>query len=290
MQGPRAAETSRGRVWLGQFSVSVATEFGPRVTGLRLAGGPNLLAELGPDIRIENPDLGDYHFRGGHRLWVAPEVPEVTHVPDEIKCEVTVGGTSIMIDSGSDQAGFAKTLTLTGEGNQLVVDHTLTWTGSGEVDASPWAITQFPVGGTAILPLRPLHGRSGLQADRSIVLWPYTNLSDPRITITDKALLLDARAGGQIKVGIGPDPGRLGYLRSGYLFSKSFETVAGASYPDRGAVGQVFANDDFCELESLGPLTRMGPGARTTHREVWQVTECPDIGSALELLLGEAPA
>ena len=40
-----------------------------------------MFAQLGPEAVITH-DTGIYHFRGGHRLWVAPEVPEVTYASD----------------------------------------------------------------------------------------------------------------------------------------------------------------------------------------------------------------
>ncbi|MGD0879845.1 MAG: hypothetical protein ABSA01_17110 [Anaerolineales bacterium] len=53
---------------------------GPRIVRLTLPGRPNLLAEL-PDAALET-SLGTYNFRGGHRLWCAPESLPGTYNPD----------------------------------------------------------------------------------------------------------------------------------------------------------------------------------------------------------------
>ena len=59
----------------------VTVSCGPRIIGLSFKGGDNILAVL-PEARYETPSGKEYRFRGGHRLWHAPEHPEHTYVPD----------------------------------------------------------------------------------------------------------------------------------------------------------------------------------------------------------------
>ena len=61
--------------------ITVATEVGPRILGIKRPGGANLFAEL-PGIVIETDD-GPFSFYGGHRLWRAPEVAATTYLPDD---------------------------------------------------------------------------------------------------------------------------------------------------------------------------------------------------------------
>jgi hypothetical protein len=49
---------------LGPYEVVAAVGFGPRVTGLTGNGSGQLLARLGPEVRIDNPESGTYVFRG----------------------------------------------------------------------------------------------------------------------------------------------------------------------------------------------------------------------------------
>jgi hypothetical protein len=136
------------------------------------------------------------------------------------------------------------------------------------------------------MPLRAEEGRPGLQADRSLVLWPYTDLDDRRLELRSGAVIVRARPGPALKVGTGPDPGRLGYLREGFIFVKTFPGAGEGEYPDRAAVGQVFVNEDFCELESIGPLAHLDDGGEVTHRETWEILDCPDVDTALALVAG----
>ena len=78
-----------------------------------------------------------------------------------------------------DRAGLLKEISVsaTAGGDAVVVEHVLTRRGR-PVDVAPWAITQLPLGGTAIVPVDGPDG--GPQANRSLVLWPYTDLGDDR--------------------------------------------------------------------------------------------------------------
>jgi hypothetical protein len=269
---------------LGEYSVTVNDDFGPRVLGFRLDGGPELLVRLGPEASLKSP-AGTVHLRGGHRLWVAPEEPRQTHVPDDDPCQVGVDEGHLRIRGPIDAAGFIKELELWEEDGSLIVEHRLHRSAPEPVEVAPWAITQLPPGGVAIL---PVVGRAGspYQADRSLVIWPYSSLADGRLAFRDSAILIDAASGPPTKFGTGPAPGRLGYLRDGWLFTKSVTPEDGrASYPDRGAVAQVYVNDTFCELESLGRLNMMGVGDVAVHREAWRAVECPHLDTAVEVTL-----
>lgn len=266
---------------LGAYEVTVATEFGPRLTNVRLAGGDDLLLRLPPDLTVDG-----FRFRGGHRLWATPEVPSITYAADDHPCRVEEEDGRILVSAPPDAAALAKQIELTADGDGLVVDHRLTWTGPGSITLGAWAITQVPLGGKAIVPLRGVDGTPALQADRSLVLWPYTDLSDDRLALFASAALITAEARPTaFKVGTGPAPGQVGYLRDGWLLTKTFAPAGNGDYADRGAVAQVFTNQRFCEVESLGPMMELSTGATVAHRETWHIERCPDIETAIERVM-----
>jgi hypothetical protein len=271
---------------IGRYRVAVATGFGPRVTGLAIDGGRELLAVLDPGIGLALDGGGFYRFHGGHRLWAAPEVPEVTYAPDDHECSVIRDGEALTVSAPVDRAGLVKELSVkaVAEGDALVVEHRLTRRG-GPVDVAPWAITQFPLGGTAILPV--LGPGGGSQANRSLVLWPYTDLRDDRLGWRGDFVVIEAVDGPPVKMGSGPAPGRIGYLHQGSLFVKEVPAATEGTHPDRGAVAQVYVGQGFCELESVGPLAALGDGASTTHREMWTVVDCGDLDDACAIVLAD---
>lgn len=273
---------------LGPYLVEAATRFGPRLVSLRREEGPELFAQLSDDVAIDLPDSEPYRFHGGHRLWAAPEVPAITYAPDDHTCVVSAGEDELTITAPADGAGLVKQLTVSLDGIRLVVDHELSNVGSEPASVAPWAITQFRLGGVALLPTGPRNAPDALAADRSLVVWPYTNLADPRLSWEERAAIVDAVAGPRFKIGSGPSPGRLGYLIDRQLFTKEIPPARAGTYPDRGAVGQVFVDSYFCELESVGRIAAVEPGSPITHREVWEVTDCPDVATAYRRLVDEA--
>ena len=275
-------------VHLGPYTVAAATGFGPRLLSLSHKDGPEMFAHLADDAVIESHPGGEvYRLHGGHRLWAAPEVPSITYAPDEHACDVVTGPDTISIAAPTDRAGLAKRLVISLDGDRLVVDHYLTNRRNEPLAIAPWGISQLRLGGTALLPVAPAATDDDLLADRSLVLWPYSNLGDPRLSLTEHAVVAEATPGPRLKLGSGPNPGQLGYLFEGFLFTKQVTPATTGTYADRGAVGQVFIDEICCELESLGPLTTVETDATIAHTEVWEVSPCPDLAEARRRVTGD---
>jgi len=271
---------------LGPYRLSVATGFGPRVLGMRLGAGPEIFANLSPEVVIDLPGSGTYTFRGGHRLWASPEIPGVTYAPDDEPCRVVSEEDDVVIIGPTDRAGLTKSIAIHLAGDRLVVDHTLGNAGTASREVGPWAITQLRLGGVALVPTgSPV--ADGPQASHSLILWPYTDLSDPRLSWRLGSLVVEAKAGPPLKLGVGPAPSRLGYLIDGHVFIKELPPSGPGVYPDRGAAAQIYLNEDFCELESVGPVSALEPGASISHREVWVVETCEDVDAAHRRVVGE---
>jgi len=263
---------------LGDYQLEIAIDFGPRVIGLRNQAGPEVLARLGPDARISHPG-GVYRFHGGHRLWAAPEMPEITYANDDHPCHVDLGDESVRISAEPDAAGMRKEMTVIVQDQSLIVDHSLTRVAGDGDDMAAWAITQLPPGGTALLPVEGPD--TGPLPNRGLVLWPYTSLTDERIRYVDRGLELEVSSETPAKFGTGPQRPVLGYLRDGWLFVKEVVSSTEGQVPDLGAGSQVYVGQGFCELETLGALTS-GSAALLTER--WSLHPCDDLEKAWDLL------
>ena len=115
---------------------------------------------------------------------------------------------------------------------------------------------------------------AGLLPNRHISIWPYTKINDPRINLRDDCILIKAASAlPPVKIGYFNPDGWQGYWIDGTLFVKRYDTNPGASYPDNGCNTETYCNDLFIELESLGPLTKLAPGATITHNETWEIFE-----------------
>jgi len=254
--------------------VDFLAEAGPRVVRLFLAGSnENLLAEL-PDVRWDTP-YGAYHARGGHRLWHAPEAFPRSSIPDDTAPtieEVTDGVR--LVQPTEEPTGVQKVMEIHLHGGRpaLTLEHRLGNEGPGPVELAPWAITQLPLGGVAVLPQRA--GRQdcpGLNPDRHLVAWPYTHWQDPRLLLRDDYLLVRADPWpAPWKMGYFNRLGWVGYLRREVFFCKRFDPCPGKPHADLGCNVEVYCNDLFVELETLGPLCRLEPGESTSHVERWE--------------------
>jgi hypothetical protein len=247
-------------------SVLVTVSAGPRVLGL-FGVGENVMAVL-PGAGLERPGGTRFAFIGGHRLWAAPEVPEVTYAPDDRPCEVTEVDAGARVTAPADDVGLIRSLEIRASDDGWIVDHAIRNASDAPITIAPWAITQLRPGGEARLPLGARG--TGLQADRSLVLWPYTRLDDPRLSVEGDAVRIQAREGdGATKLGAAPGAGRVSYTLGDEVFEKRIAVVPSGTYADRGAAVQVYVGDGFCELETLGPVRAVGPGERVEHRERW---------------------
>lgn len=273
------------RFTLGRYALEVATEFGPRVTGLHVGDGPNLLAVLSPDVVVGEAS-DPYRFMGGHRVWASPEIPDIAYAPDQHECSVSGDGDLVIVAAPPDRAGIVKELSVTLLGQSLEVVNRLLFTRDLDLRLAAWSITQLPQGGRAIMPL--VAEDTAPLPNRSLVLWPYTSLADRRLSFSDEAVILEGSGEDPIKLGIGPSPGRLGYWRDGHLFVKTVTNTGRDESFDMGAVAQVYVGAGFCELESVGEPASATVGAVASVTEVWAVAECPDPEMAVRLTLGDS--
>ena len=63
--------------------------------------------------------------------------------------------------------------------------------------------------------------------------------------------------------------GKAAYARNGHLFVKTFPHIAEADYRDLNCAVEVFTNEQFLEVETLGPLVNLIPGETVEHVEQW---------------------
>jgi hypothetical protein len=153
------------------------------------------------------------------------------------------------------------------------VKHVLRNDGLWPVELAPWAITQLALGGVAVLPqtIGPIDA-AGLLPNRHIVLWPFTQLGDRRLELHDDFCLVHGRA--QLppcKIGYMNRRGWVGYLHHDVFFVKRFYPQVAQPHPDFGCNAEVYVNNLFLELETIGSLRCLAPGQSVSHIEQWEI-------------------
>lgn len=255
----------------------VATlDVGPRILHFSTPGGQNVFKtythELGGRGETE------WMIRGGHRFWIAPEDLERTYHRDNLPVEHTqnLATGEVVIESTQETGGrIQKTLgiTVAADAPRVTVRHTARNIDSVPLEFSVWALSVMAPGGIEIIPQPRLgeHPRD-LLPNRSMILWPYTDLSDPRWRIGRDFFTLSQRPGlPPAKIGLAHRMRWVAYALGHSLFVKTFEYLEGEIYPDSGCNFETFTNSNMLEIESLAPLKTLAPGEEFTHIEHWSL-------------------
>jgi hypothetical protein len=252
----------------------ITLDVGPRVISYKKPGGENVFKNYAEHIGTRGES--EWLNRGGHRFWLAPE-NERTYALDNspVKHEVLGEGSVRLVDESAARFGIRKELSisLAPDSSQVTLEHSAVNESGEPAQLATWALSVMIPGGLELIPLPPLgeHPRD-LLPNRTIVAWPYTDLSDPRWRFG--ALLITLRQtgdGAPAKLGLAHREKWIGYLTRSDLFIKTFVHEEGAAYPDFGCNFETFTNSDMLEIESLGPLRTLAPGESVAHTERWHL-------------------
>jgi hypothetical protein len=245
----------------------------PRIVRLIPAGKKNIFADLGKES-LTTP-YGDFYFRGGHRLWHAPEAFPRTYIPDNAGATIRAIKDGVqIIQPVEPETHIVKSIEIALDPGkaQVALNHTLRNDGSEAVLIAPWALSMMRLDGVAIIP-QPVGDESVKLPNRNLVLWPYASVNDSRLQLSDEAIIVHTEAKTPpLKLGCFCPQGWMGYWIDGTFFVKRFANPdAVRNYPDWGCNVEIYCNDKFIELETLGPLTNLKSGVSVSHIETWEL-------------------
>jgi hypothetical protein len=257
----------------GQLELIATTDVGPRLLHLARPGGTNLFKEW-PD-QLGKTGGEEWRIYGGHRLWHAPEVRPRTYAPDNDPVQVDWDGRRLRLTQRVEAStGLQKEIEVALSTNQpaATVTHRLHNRSQWDIEVAPWALTVCQGPGRAIVPQEPPVPHSErLLPVRTMALWGYTDMQDPRYTWGTRFVQLrsDPERRTSQKVGFLNTQGWAAFARGEEVFLKRFAFDPRATYADLGCNTEIYTNGDMLELETLGPLTRVAPGATVEHVERW---------------------
>jgi hypothetical protein len=273
----------------GEAELIVTADIGPRIMYYGFRGGPNL-------FWVQKETAGKsgepaWVPRGGHRIWIGPEDVRYTYPPDNAPVRVSVrDGALVATQPVEKETGLEKEIEvrLAPSGTKATIIHRLRNKGVMPLEFAAWALTMMAPGGLGItgFPPRGTHPEV-LQPTNPLTMWAFTDLSDPRWGFTRKYLTLrqDPAQTSPQKLGHFNAHTFGAYLLGDTLFVKQYRpSGAAADHPDFGTSFQIFANGDFLELETMGPLTKVGAGETLEHVETWELKR----GVALPAISDEA--
>jgi hypothetical protein len=263
------------RVTNGEVEAIVTGDVGPRVIRFGFVGGQNLFKEY-PD-QLGKTGEAKFQLRGGDRVWKAPEDPVATWAPDNAPVDVRVTPTGVVARAPVEPlTGLQKEIEIrvAPAGAGVTVVHRITNHGLFPLEFSPWVLTMMAPGGTAISGFPPRgHHPQNLEATNPLVMWAYTNLADPRWKFTRKYLTLrqDRNNSDAQKLGLFNRDTWGVYVLNGDAFLKRTAADPSKTYPDFGCSFETFTNNEFLEMETLGPMTRVAPGQTVEQTEHWML-------------------
>jgi hypothetical protein len=259
-------------------------EVGPRILRLGPAGGPNLFYENSSHLGKTGGE--EWRIYGGHRFWTAPE-NEDSYAPDNepVSFEPIGSGGFRLSGKPNQKSGWQKDLAFNWQDNGLIrVDHRLTNLRPEPLPLAPWCLTVLAAGGIAFVPQPAFQphpselppgtkfSMTDFLPNRQLVLWPFTDLTDPRLNLHEKCWTLQQQSGMRaFKIGFRHTQGWIGYLLGDLFFAKWIHHDPLASYPDRGSNAELFTNGDILEVESLAPDRPLAGHGVITHTEWWHI-------------------
>lgn len=267
------------RLTNGAVEIIVTTDVGARILFYGFAGGGENILGLHLDAKVETA-LGLFKPYGGHRLWIAPENMPNSYAPDSapVEYEFDAAANSIRLVSPIEPATKTQkemTVSLDETGSGVTVNHKITNRGGSEIELAAWALTIMRAGGVCEIPNEPFaaYGAETLLPVRNLALWSYTDLSDSRWQFDEKfiRLTVDAEKKEPQKIGVLNRQGWAKYKFENLEFTKHFDALEGANYPDMNSNTELYTAGDFCEIETLAPLVRLAPEEATEHIERWKL-------------------
>jgi hypothetical protein len=229
--------------------------------------------------------------RGGHRLWVAPETPvskSLDNGPIEVKKAACCDSLGLAIRQPVEsESGLEKELEirLAPKGTGVTILHRVTNRNQAAVRLAPWGITVMRPGGIAVAGFPPrLRHDERLMPTNPLVMWGYTDFSDPRWRFTRRFVLLrqDRCAATPQKAGLFAEDAWVGYAVEGDLFLKRARAARDLEYPDFGCSVEMFTNSAMLEVETLGPIESVKPGSAVEHIEEWSLHQAPALDEATD--------
>lgn len=271
----------------GIIEALVTLDLGPRVISFGFCGSQNFMCAE----REELGGLGDNLYEdffgkgrkwenlGGHRIWLSPESYPETYTPDDkpVKYEATSNG-AIFYKADDTEIGAKISLELKMDDDDANMQVTMKVQNASDTpkDFAIWALSVCAKNGTMLIPMNT--NDTGLLPNRSIAVWPYTDMSDDRIYWGKKYVTVkqNPNCDGPMKLGFDLNGGNAYYILGDEIFAKKYDTNhPNGRYPDGNCSFEVYTNNCMLEFETLGELKTVAPNEISVLKESWSLIKKP---------------
>lgn len=264
-------------------TMRITCELGPRIIYLAIDGKENIFYEDTLDLINKGGEFFDehygkdemWHIYGGHRLWRSPE-DLASYYPDNYPVEVELldNGAIFTAKPESETTGLQKVIKVEVVNGEYVVEHKFINRGNATVDCSLWALSVLDKGGVAYYPYNQKD--TVLLPNRNLVIWPYTDIRDKRITLLNEGIVLrqDPKSTSPLKLGFLNQTGEHYYVRGDVILSVTSEKAQpDGNYPDWSCSTETYTSENMLELETLSEIKTIAVGESATHVERWSLQD-----------------
>jgi hypothetical protein len=271
----------------------VTNDVGPRIIECSLEGGRNLFKEFQDQLGVIEGDR--YMLFGGHRLWLAPESHPRSYAPDFGPVQVQpLSRGARFVQREEPENRITKSIDVEFlDRRRAKITHAVLNGNPWAIKLAPWAMTLMAAGTRAIVPQEPyLPHPEYLDPARTLTLWSYTRMDDPRVKWGSRFIQLreDSSVAHKFKLGIQNRQRWIACWVHGWLVIRTFGFDPRSRYADSGCNCEIFTMPGFLEVETLGPLQLLQPGQHARHEEIWHFWRLEDLPAgedALEEVLSD---
>lgn len=281
----------------GSVVVRVTTDIGPRIIYFGGTDEDNMMHTDDQGLNVRPSEFLDKNYGkgeawriyGGHRLWKSPE-DESSYQPDHNKVEVTMLENGAVFFSGNDKiTGIGKRIKVTMQDNgDVIVEHSFYNCGDKPLNVALWALSVMNKNGIAVVPMSKED--TGLLANRNLVIWPYTDVKDDRLTISQDYISMrqDPNCKGPMKIGTLNTEGIVYYIRNDKLVEKIYpKAKRDGNYADYYCSTELYTCKDFIEVESLSEIVTIPVGETATHTEIWKLHIADKLYKDIKAMINE---
>jgi hypothetical protein len=260
------------RLTNGSVDLVATTDVGPRILRFGFTNEQNFFHLIPGHAGKTGGDI--YRMYGGHRFWIAPENIPLSYYPDNFPVDYSLHANTLKLSQKESTTKIVKQLEITlddGE-NEARILHRFINEGTAPIELAPWGLSLMAAGSRGIVPQEPYgEGDDFLLPARSMALWQYTIMNDPRWIWGDRYIQAKHDPGytSEQKIGVLNKQQWVACYLNKQVLIKKFPYDPTATYPDFNSNNEVYINGNFLEIETLGPLCRLGPGAIIEHPEHW---------------------
>ena len=267
----------------GVIEAYFTLDLGPRIIRFGYVNGQNFMCSERVPLGYRTDEKYEEFFGknkkwenlGGHRIWLSPESYPETYTPDDrpVAYEITESG-AVFTPLEDTEIGVQKYLEIKmdpDDTNMEVIMKVKNISSSAKKFAV-WGLSVCAQNGTIIIPTNT--NDTGLLPNRSLAIWPYTDLKDERLFIGNRFITVhqDVKAQNPLKIGINSNSGSAFYVLGDEILCKKYETNhKTGEYPDFGSSFESYTNNVMLEFETLSELKTVKPSETSVHTEFWSL-------------------